>query len=462
MAAAAARSAALLLLVCLVQPCTGTVRNISARGSELSLWAPPTPAPTGRRAARRRLSRTDHIVWHGKVPRVSAPSRHYLFVHIPKAAGVSFMKDSPHAMPVGSTLRGSQEKAVLDPRTVSLRKAHGAQLIVLLRNPIGLAYSQFIMSKCYPHAARGASRSPHRPPCAPAHLGFGTWAADLARQLAAPPSARRLDSGLGPHGYIPIDVQSRYVSTNVSAWHVRRSDVPGDLTRAKAGLARFAFVGVTELYPQSVCLFAAHALGALPAHCECAPTHKAARSAPKLTRVTHGLPKHSLADLSATARAAAASLVRVDLELYAHALEDRLSAQIEQAERARSRPGGAGLDCYRAKVAALRAELGPAGAAVEGAESRSAQAAVGRNHLTHVPASSSSRRPPRRPPRRRRTRSVLTAAPRRSGSSSMPMSTRRSEYDGDAEPDGEAHRLQRPPPVMAYGRSGHDDDTHTM
>ena len=73
------------------------------------------------------------------MPSQSRP-RLYVFVHVPKNAGASFMKDAPFHLPKSVRLRGSREKAVFHAYTQMLLSEPGARLVVLIRDPVRLAY----------------------------------------------------------------------------------------------------------------------------------------------------------------------------------------------------------------------------------------------------------------------------------------------------------------------------------
>ena len=60
----------------------------------------------------RRLSKEDHRTFRGKLDPPAGRGRHHVFIHIPKAAGGSWMKASPNWMSRKDTLTGSHvEKA---------------------------------------------------------------------------------------------------------------------------------------------------------------------------------------------------------------------------------------------------------------------------------------------------------------------------------------------------------------
>ena len=71
----------------------------------------------------RRLSKEDHRTFRGKLdPPNNGRGRHHVFVHIPKAAGGSWMRASPNWMSRKDTLTGSHEKNAFSPVTLGQLK----------------------------------------------------------------------------------------------------------------------------------------------------------------------------------------------------------------------------------------------------------------------------------------------------------------------------------------------------
>ena len=108
-------------------------------------------ATRGASAARaRRLSRSDHKYWHGQLAPANASvgsiPKKFVFIHIPKAAGDSFMHDAPAHMPGGSTLVGSHETSALSSTTLRRMGKTGVR-VAIFRHPVRLAYSQFVFCK---------------------------------------------------------------------------------------------------------------------------------------------------------------------------------------------------------------------------------------------------------------------------------------------------------------------------
>ena len=71
----------------------------------------------------RRLSKEDHRTFRGKLdPPNNGRGRHHVFVHIPKAAGGSWMRASPNWMSTKDTLTGSHEKNAFSAVTLGQLK----------------------------------------------------------------------------------------------------------------------------------------------------------------------------------------------------------------------------------------------------------------------------------------------------------------------------------------------------
>ena len=71
----------------------------------------------------RRLSKEDHRTFRGTLdPPAAGRGRHHVFIHIPKAAGGSFMRASVDWMSRKDTLTGSHEKNAFSPVTLGQLK----------------------------------------------------------------------------------------------------------------------------------------------------------------------------------------------------------------------------------------------------------------------------------------------------------------------------------------------------
>ena len=76
-------------------------------------------------------------------------------------------------------------------------------------------------------------------------------------------------------------------------------------------MAELDVVGVTEHYAESVCLIVWRATGVLPSHCLCDSVESMVE-----VHKTHGVPEHSLSDISNASRALIATLTRIDVQVH--------------------------------------------------------------------------------------------------------------------------------------------------
>ena len=77
---------------------------------------------------------------------VERTPQRWVFVHIPKAAGASFMIDARHFLTRRDTITGSEEKGAFS-RTTLRKLENGGMRAILLRRPLQLVYSQFLYCK---------------------------------------------------------------------------------------------------------------------------------------------------------------------------------------------------------------------------------------------------------------------------------------------------------------------------
>ena len=273
------------------------------------LWAIAAAAavlPTTIGAApdvRRRLSRSDGVKWRGTLNSSAIVNKYlYIFVHIPKNAGASFMKDSPRHLPRGAILKGSHEKALWHGYTQHLVQSYPrTRLVLMLRNPIKMAYSQFLMCK---YSIRVQDRGFPRQGGAGVKAGLTSWAQRLLNRNATYAFAC----------YHSRDIQTRYLATAQSAWTVPKH--PPMLSKALASLGKAYFVGLAEAYPQSACLLRMLTTHSPLEYCRCGSTELG----PRLTHERHKVPSANLKVLDAAELQLLAKLVPRDIRLYARAI----------------------------------------------------------------------------------------------------------------------------------------------
>jgi hypothetical protein len=302
----------------------------------------------------RRTSATDHMKFRGKLPAIALTPRtvgvprSFVFVHIPKNGGASFMRDSASHMPTGYELTGSNEKAAFHHDTIG-KLGKAGRRVILLRNPVKLALSQFLHCKTYP-------RDPRFPGLRSTTTsiwwgGLITWVANFEH---SPPFTNF-------NCYNPVNIQSRFVATNGGAFGPAKTEESANasarLRRAQEGLERdFYFVGLADAYRESVCLFEYSTTRAIfddagyyPARCACDKSKSSAP--PVMSHVTHGVPEHSSTDVPEEVRRALVRLLSLDFQLYLHALH-----LLEDALASATTGAAATAACTRATTEALWSE----------------------------------------------------------------------------------------------------------
>lgn len=121
----------------------------------------------------------------------------------------------------------------------------------------------------------------------------------------------------------PIDLQSYRLScpadTSSASSFQRREFAEVDKDLVLKNLRSIDFVGLVELYQESLCLLQVHALGKLPEYCNC----QNAQAWNKFVQVrpeSHGVERHSLSDYSAETLQKVDELTAIDSLLYAEAV----------------------------------------------------------------------------------------------------------------------------------------------
>ena len=226
------------------------------------------------------------------------------------------MEDSAQLMPRGSVLRGSHEKGRFHPVTMQLMRRKGARLVLVLRHPVKMAYSQFLMCKF------GLRRNDPRFPRKGDSItgGLETWISHFERERSTMNGDTK-----NFQCYNPLTIQTRFLATNLGAIHVPAAKLRPRLATALVTLENAHFVGVADAYRETACLFLYATTGDVPAYCGFD------QAGPALHHETHGIPQHSLADLDDVIRRRLAALVDLDLTLYLHALR-RFRKDLDDAQ----------------------------------------------------------------------------------------------------------------------------------
>jgi len=279
---------------------------------------------------RRRLSAQDKRITHGVLPDDArhVPQR-WVFIHIPKAAGASFLTDAQHFLTTGDTITGSEEKGAFS-RTVVKKLGVAGTRAILLRRPAQLAYSQFLYCK---HVLRGKVRDFPGHGISTPHVGLERWSRGDNKKVTA-------DRGAFWKCYDPRNVQNRFVAGEGNALTLKGVPSTTTVRDAARRLDAFGFVGVVELYRESLCLLGWHVTQSVPSYCRCGADGPLFASFPPTSTTHREAYDSDLNNVPAAARAALEKLVDKDELLYLHGLH-----VFERATQACEAATGAKLVC---------------------------------------------------------------------------------------------------------------------
>eukprot|EP00927_Polykrikos_kofoidii_P051495 TRINITY_DN45292_c0_g1_i1.p1 TRINITY_DN45292_c0_g1~~TRINITY_DN45292_c0_g1_i1.p1 ORF type:complete len:678 (+),score=89.24 TRINITY_DN45292_c0_g1_i1:67-2100(+) len=253
----------------------------------------------------------------------------YYAVHIPKIAGTSFAHDAREILPEGVGFTSAEKCwAAMD----KMRELPQDQVVTFFREPRGHVLSQFTMcgNSTWGHSVVPAANSSLL-------LNISSWLLHFY-------NGGEMDN-IGC--YDPVNMQTRAMSCNslndeaphFAQGHPKNMPGPEELGNAPLEIAlahmeAAFFVGITEHYQESMCVFHAKANPAadLPAHCNC--KDEDAWSSARHHKVDFHVRKHSVSDLSEAELQLVDALVQDDFKLYEAAFE-RFKRDVKMVEEAR-------------------------------------------------------------------------------------------------------------------------------
>ena len=187
---------------------------------------------------RRQLSARDRQTTKGLLPNdVLREPQRWVFVHVPKAAGASFMIDARHFITRRDTMTGSEEKGAFS-RTTLRKLENGGMRAILLRRPLQLVYSQFLYCK---NVLKGKVKDFPGHGQEPAWAGVKEWSN----------GAKKVTAERGPFWkcYDPRNIQFRFITGEGSALTNKGVSSKTSVEDASRKLdGDFGFVGFVELY----------------------------------------------------------------------------------------------------------------------------------------------------------------------------------------------------------------------
>jgi len=242
-------------------------------------------------------------------------SRAYFDIHIPKTAGCSFSVDVKKVLPAGQGFY-SKEVCINERR---LMRAGDAQ-VAFLRDPTMHVYSQFLE-------------------CKYDDWGQMTVRQNVGHQLGSVSSwlehfkggRERSDYGC----YHPYNMMTRAFTCRTRDCHHHYQPHDPPLEEALRSLDGMFFVGITEHYQASLCLFFSKTHGAgtpLPKFCNCKDREAWGSFGAK--HESHHTPPHSISNLTQSDLTMISALTRLDRQLYEAALT-RFKNEVAEVESSR-------------------------------------------------------------------------------------------------------------------------------
>lgn len=247
----------------------------------------------------------------------------YYHVHIPKTAGVSFLRDILSILPDDAGLF-SWEACYSEMTGMVEQHSNGTgphRMITMLRKPSEHVYSEYLECADTPwgKAIRSESGAEEEDVAS-----FTSWLQHFAQ-----------NSTDDFNCYHPFNMQSRALSCDYpSDPHHYDGELNSAMTAAAfRAMEETFFVGLVEYYQESLCLFHSKVVeSALPSWCDC--KQKGAWNAKAVTNATHNVPEHSLHDLSSADMDIVNSLTEHDQMLY-NAAYERFKKDIAAEEEKR-------------------------------------------------------------------------------------------------------------------------------
>lgn len=244
----------------------------------------------------------------------------YFHMHIPKCAGYSLINDTVHSLPPGTGFLSSE---VCHHDLVLLNTFYrGNGLFSLLRKPQEHVYSMFF--ECA-NTRYFETKVPNDKK--PILENVTLWLRHFTEKFTR--------DNLGC--YHPLNMQTRYFTCRYSIPPVRNPTDEAhnavsqstNLENALRSMDATFVIGLVEHYQESLCLFIGSAVDTLPDWCNC--EDKKAWNRMSQTRYAHGVPQHSISDLSEEDLRMVEALTKDDAALYA-AAERRFITDIRRQE----------------------------------------------------------------------------------------------------------------------------------
>jgi hypothetical protein len=227
--------------------------------------------------------------------------RAFFDLHIPKTAGSSLSVDIKQVLPAGEGY-WSKERCLLHASPKD--PAKGDIDIAYFRDPMSHVYSQFLECKYDEDWKR---KTPGIFENVTAWLMHFSAGAEFDNDFRC---------------YHPYNMQTRALTCKSEDAHHYSSMVPVDVDMALSNLKSLGFIGIVEHYQASLCLFHAKAHDMkepLPRFCDC--KNASAWNSFRSKNERHGVPSHSVDDLSQENKGRIKALTQKDELVYREALK---------------------------------------------------------------------------------------------------------------------------------------------
>jgi hypothetical protein len=276
---------------------------------------------------RRRLSQEDYLPHLGRIspsPNVSSPaapipdSKTWTFIHIPKTAGDSFMREAENHMLTGTNVVGNREKSFLTSDT-------SLPMVVFLRHPTAHVLSQFLECKYHPWGKHVTNNTGFPGYYQMNHTleGFDEWVLHFD-QLKTNRTWFGIQSAY--NCYDPYNMQARYFTTEIPDGEAHSANSTADqwpnIESARERLNSVHVVGIMEHFPASLCLFEYEAGGHqfLTEGCQVCEGGEL-KVAKTLIHEVHNVPPHSIDSISTQTRFMIQNMTTIDQQLYESGLD---------------------------------------------------------------------------------------------------------------------------------------------
>lgn len=284
----------------------------------------PCPLPCAQEACDNEGRQGDVKVENHTFAKRMEGGRNLIFTHIPKCAGTSFVSElkGKHHLYLKYEIAWKMEQCFLD-----LKESKGIHL-VFLRSPRTHLLSQFMECK-YTDWGHTKTKNTDFPQQGELHEDFATW---IGHFHSNNKDKETWGKDFAYNCYNPRNMQSRYLTCQAPdgpdpEWQFTKAVYPHfahetepSLVEAILNLNKHEWIGVADLYHESVCVFVYKYKGSLPAYCNCPFPQHAGH-----THNTHSVPEHHVEDVSSAVLEKMDELTLVDEGLFVHGLWGLLS-----------------------------------------------------------------------------------------------------------------------------------------